>query len=485
MIREPNAQAAIDLAEELDRRNLGVCFKEDSPLLSMHTAATVDFAKPRLGVAPGYTPTAFDVCAESAVVPMGCERSVHDEALDDAVLVIADAVRQHVSFAKNTVRPLIKTLVDRLEVALKAMPTEATYNPTIERVELPEPMRSNVFESLVEEYVNATQLPNVGPLDLPARDAAAVSAMLVTGNKLMDGDIAIWAQRMGDAFFEDVWANVFTRAGGATPKTFAQLVDDKETGVDASLAIFLLARACMDNVPEGVVAALDAYRRDVGEVMEQAGVCLVQAIQRTRMFESTGMMVLSANKDRVRVIASVYDQWLENGGNVAALFGSMLSGRPRYHAGAITEEATDNIARWERENRLMTDTLRNRRFSDTLALIEFKTLQLIDENCQAIFGPVLDDQPVDPSSPVVDEAVQAVRDYIATLKFEDVENLWCVCTQLVAGKLFSYTDALRILEGLDEAARINPDLTPNEAALQSTISYVVDYVFDQLHVHEL
>ena len=82
MIRVQNAQTAIDLAQEFDRRGLGIGCKEDSILHSLHSAATIDFIHPTASAPNGYMPTAEDIVAESSIVPEGADRSAHDSELE-------------------------------------------------------------------------------------------------------------------------------------------------------------------------------------------------------------------------------------------------------------------------------------------------------------------------------------------------------------------------------------------------------------------
>jgi len=189
MIRENNAQSAIDAAVEFDKRNLGLTFKSGSFLEPLCAAASVDFKVPTNLAEREYIPSAQAISAISAMVPLGCERAPHELVLDRVVVDVADAVRSHIFFAKNTVRPIVKELVDRMEAALKAQPAEATFNPSIVRLGIPAPLESNLFEGLVEEFSTLSYRAINASANLPSVEREQLPAMLTTGNAVVDGDI--------------------------------------------------------------------------------------------------------------------------------------------------------------------------------------------------------------------------------------------------------------------------------------------------------
>ena len=481
MIRQETAEAAIAIAEEFDKRGLQITFADDSLLHALHTSATVDFNVPAPYRAEGYTPTGTQIQAESSFVPLGAAVSAHDDALDQCVGRIAQAVRQHVSFARNTVSPLVKELADRVQVALQAMPQEATFNPTIVRVDLPEPMLSNVFQSMVDDYRRVQYAAVRDVMPLPEHTGEEVQALLTTGVKLVDNDIQVWAQRLGASFFETVWATVFTRSPTARG-TFAKLIDDRKTGPDAALAVYLLAKKLLDNPPEGVSGSLADYRDTLQRLIEQAGLRLIQAYDDKSRQEKNGLLVLSHDKSEVRVVAQVYDQWLGGGANVASLFGNLLGDKPRFHVHAIDEEAQDHIATWERYNAYLTSTLADRRHVDALKVIQFKLEQLVAENLSTCFATAVETTQLTLETPIVQEALAKANDYLRSLSPKELENTWQVCTVLIAAKVFFYTDAYDILMGVDEALAENPGMEPAEAALLSMSKYVVRFMAEQLSV---
>jgi hypothetical protein len=487
MIRETNAQAAIDLAQEFDRRGLGISFKEDSLLKTLYVAGTVDFVTPTVSAPDGYNPTAQDVMSDSLCPQLGSERSAHDEALDQAVEMIQSHVRSHISFAKNVVRPVLQDLVERVEAGLKAMPESATFNPEVKRVDLPAPMLSNVFEGMVTEFAEITYFPITSALDMPALSGEEVIALLDTGSKLVDGDIATWAASQGTEFFRQVFAVVFTRALDI-PKgaNYTTLIDDPVTGADAAVACFLLAKKLIDSPPEGMGMSLNEYRRAVGEVLSQSGLRLAQAYETKARQEKAGQLILTYNRNEVRVLAPVYDKWVEGGGSGAALFGNLLTDSPSLYGGMIDSKSAELVQIWERQNRLLTSALQNRRFRDTVTLLHMKVESVVADHMVACFGPLVESvETLDFQNPVVREAMTRITSYIDGLTPDDIGSLWKMCTELVAGCIFYYTDSLKILEGINACCASNPDIDPEEAALMSAVEYVVDYLVDQLYVFDL
>ena len=486
MIRVQNAQTAIDLAQEFDRRGLGIGCKEDSILHSLHSAATIDFIHPTASAPNGYMPTAEDIVAESSIVPEGADRSAHDSELEEATIVVADGIRQQVSFAKNTVRPLVAALVEAVESGLKAMPLDATFNPEIIRVTLPQPMLANSLGDLVSQYSSVTYFPLSQPIGLDALDDAGVEALLMTGSKAVDGDIAAWISTKGISFFTNVYRVVFTRDAGVDG-SFTSIIDKKTDGVDAALACFLMAKNLFDNPPSGVEMSLNEWKRVVGDVLAQSGLRLAQASEQVARQEQAGQLILTYSKDAVHVVGSVYDRWVDGGGQPAALFGNVLSDNPTFYAGAINEGASEYKGIWENLNRLLTMTLLNRRYRDTMELLRFKSEALLADHLDACFGQLANGSTLSFETPVVKEAMQRINTFIDGITIDQLGDgcVWPICTALVAGCIFYYASAQQILEGIDVAAKANPDAPVEEAALISVIEYIVDWVVDQLYVYDL
>ena len=482
MIRTQIAQAAIDLTQEFDKRNLGLTFKSNSLLETLYASTTLDFHAP--AQAPSFEPTASDISLDTAFIPYGASRPPHDVALDNAIIEIADAARHHMDVARNKVRPIIQEFYERVEAAVKAMPTAATYNPEIVKLRLPEPMENAQFGTLVDEFRGTPSFEVELTVDLPAVDEAGLAALMTLNNTTLDADIGNWMARLGPTFFQDVYRQVFSDA--ARGAGLSQAIGNIVTGADAACAAFIMSKNLLDNPPSGLSMALGEYRSRLDGVIKASATKLLRSYDLFKAWEDTKTVLLSTTDACVRVCGSVFDAWTAEGGNTAVLLGAALSDRSMHTAAELAERATQYLDVWGQHNRTLTHTLTSRRYIDTITMLKFKTEQLLSDRATQCFDELVGTEAeINFAAPCVQQAKLNCERLIESYTNEDLGSLWRICVEIVAQGIFHYTDAYKLLMGIDKAMEDDPRLTIDLAAEQSMAEYLIDYVVDQMELFQL
>lgn len=493
MIPVEIARTAIDLAQEFDRRGLRLNSRADAPLQTLVSASTLEFKDAR-GVViteaernAAYEPTPESIHQETTFPSaQDATRSVHDFEMESMIDELSGAVSQHLSFAKNTVSPLVKEYAAKVTAALAAYPESASYTPDVQRWDIPAPMLNPSFEDSVREYKDTPYVPLVKHMSLPCMDTEQLLQAIKTGSSSADDEITAWLTTKDSEFVSGAYHAVFTNENvGSFGASFETIVTDESNGVDAALVVYLLAKRLIDNPPEGTTSSLAAYRTEMGEYLQQAGLRLSQAYDKRELDLKTELLILSKNEHQVRVFAPVYDNWLANGGNNAILFGNLLSDRPALFLPGMVDKAQEFLANWERQNRFLTATMQNKRFTEAKKTLIFQAEQLMHENLQAIYGEFASTTELSFTTTEVAKAAQLVQEYVETLREEAIGDIWEVASRVVAERIFYYTDAYCILTGINDACKQNPNIDVNEAALLSTIEYVCEYVCDQLVVSDI
>lgn len=502
MLRQESIQAAIDLAQELDRRGLGIVAVPGSEVATLVDASGCPIEKPAEFVnnidelSRDYTPDVESIIRDSSMTVTDKDgapiSTPHAETLEEKVVALADCIGPHLAYARNTVKPAVNEYHKRVSDALNALPTSATYNPTLVKVDLPEPLQSPMILDAIGEFRGGTVMQDVKRANGPGLTGEEVIGHLTSGNAALDGEVGIWAQRLGADFFAMVWASAFSQVGmeGVQGRSFVSIVEDTETGADAALAVFLLARRLQDNPPEGTVSTLEEWRVTVGDLLVQAGIRMNHAVEDLQRAKGLQLLIKSVSADgqTIKVLAPVYDEFIAAGGHDAQIFGSVLSGERRVYVPGIVEKASEYVLLWERQNRLLTAALVNRRYADAQSLAIFKLEELLAENLSTYFPPEAFGGAVVDSinTPIVNTVIQEAKSYIGSLDADRLEDLWAVATHVIAKIVFGYTNAYEILVGINRACASNPDLPTGEAALLSTIDYVIDYItMTQLSVVDL
>ncbi len=492
MIPAQTAQEAIPLAEQLESLGRRLQPTPDSPLAKLVSASHVPVYGTVIpvveGESPGeeYVPDAPSIEAETRFPSPAHENlSEHDVLMDSMITDLAEQVGNHLTFAKNTVRPLIKDFVDAVSAQLSAYPDNGSYTPTVVRVDMPEVGLMSQIEGEAAKFKEGVYRPITSAISLPAIESSEVIALMKTGSAAMDAAIDLWVNEMGEGFFVNAYNVAFCASAQGVTDTPEAILRDKVSGSANLVALFLMARRLLENPPENSGYSLTDYRVAVGELVEQLGLRLSTAYEDRARNISQQNLLLASNKDTAWVCAPVYDQWIAEGKNVAVLFGNLLLDRPNVSVPAITQDAQLCLEMWERQNRFLTITLQNRKADAAKDTLNFCTLKLVGDNLEKCFGEVAGGQSLTMDTPIVAQALAEAKQYVMSLDNESLKDLWMVGTNIVAAKIFSYSCAMDILSGIDEAARNNPDIDPAEAALLSTVAYVSAYVVDQIELLDL
>lgn len=477
MIPQSNAKSAISVAQEFDRRGLIMAAVPGTPLdklVNLSNALPLSQA-----ASTEYLPDAGIIEAASAGFLDGAP-SEHTLELDALGTQIASAVTQHLNFAKNVVRPVVEELVNEVQADINALTIHPEYSLDVVTIDLPEPMISSSFEEMVEEFSDVSYMPINGYMSLPSMNPIEIMEHMVTGVSDIDESITTWATRRGDSFIQSVWDTVFTHE--PTQARFEILVSNQDTGIDASIAVFLLCKRLYDNPPEGTPISLVKYNEQIAELRNQAALRIHHGYEDYARSNSLGLVIRKVTKNELFVNGEVYRKWIEQGGKNAVLFGSVLSDRPAKYVADLNAKASEFVQTWEQHNHMLSVTVRNKRFVCYKTILLERTEQVISNNLKECFGPVANNRPLTTELEEVKQGVECLKAYIDTLTEQDFNNLWTVCTKAACRAGFFYTSAECILFGIEKACKENPNIEIREAALLSLVEYVTDYVCDQIQV---
>lgn len=493
MLRKEITQSAIDLAQDLDRRNIGLVAKNGT-LLSQLVACSVVQTVPEVsfGQSPeelraAYQPDPVEIERESgmqAVVTVGEETtplgSAHSETLEAAVTALQDVVGPQLQFARNIVKPAVVEFHKRLEAALNTIPTTATFNPIIRKICAPEPLNGAALIEAIEEFKDEPFLPITSNLQAPALSGQQVLDLMLTGNKVVDADIEMWAVRVGLEHLELVWGSVFADAG--TGQTYDRLIENTITGADSAMTVYLLARKLIDNPIEGVTMTLADWRVAVGALLRQSALRLNHALANCRQDDEVGLLLMTWNSKEISVNKTVYDRFIERGGSDAILFGNVLSDSPAVYVDAILAKGTAHVETWERQNTLLSAATAHRWHSNAREMVAVKAEEMIADHLQEFYV-----QPgeagvaaLSMNHPDVQDALGKIRTYVDGLDEVGLRDLWKVATWVIAGCVFHYSSAYQLLSGINRYCELNPEMSAAEAAMVATIDYLTDFVVSQL-----
>lgn len=475
MISKNAANVAINITQEFDRRRL--VLTPSGPLAELVSSSCLTDV-----VAEGsdYLPDAEFI--ESMSRGYNEEgTSQHDQQLAVFGDEIAKPVAQHLNFAKNVVRPIISEFVNAVAADIEALPVDVQYSRNVVQVKLPAPLASAAFIGMVDEFKGVPYEPVNAYVNLGQKAGSEVIECLVTGASDTDAAIQAWAVQKGEAFFQRVWDSVFTDA--PTPERFDSLIQDSIDGVDAAITVFLIAKRVYNEPPEGTGVSLVDYNQKLADLRNQAALRIDQGLESYNRAVRTGLLIQRVSDTDLWVNAEVYAKWMSEGGTPGVLFGSVMSGRPVRFVGDLNDKAEEFKALWEQTNSMLTAKARNNRFVNVKQILRERGEKIIGDNLAPIFGTTVPEgQEISKDLPGYQQAVKCLHEAVDIVREGEMKDLWMLGTRLICGAAFYFTDAGKILTGIDQACKDNANIDIREAALVSLVEYVTDFVADMMTI---
>lgn len=405
----------------------------------------------------------------------------HDTMMDAFIHDISKSVSNHISYAKNIVKPII---VEYVEDVQKSLGQE--INPVsqfkISMVELPKPMQNAGFETSINKYAEKPFLVPSTSLYLGEIAPQGILDLMLTGSKEYDEGVKEWFVNKGDLFFMDIWNNLFRDFKISKPSTaftFDSCLNSisKEL-VDYALAIHLLSRKLYDEVPENTGLDLPKYREIVAQYREASAIKLNLEYIKYEAVLKNKTLVASIDTDGkgLSVHGAVYREWLKSGGCNETLLG-MLVGRDTFYNQSLIDEAKDRFIKDWNTYALFTKTAnKNNQFNRIKDILTISFAKILENMSSTERETVA-------TMPAFTQTMESkFKEELLKLKTSDTEDIFNTCTILVCRARFYYTDAEKILSGINLAVKANPSIDIREAALLSSIEYVIDYISDQMQV---
>jgi hypothetical protein len=409
--------------------------------------------------------------------------SLHDQFQDSALDTLIKAVQKHVGFAKNVVKPTVveyaQLVRERLQVAV---PPSAASLFTVETVELPELLMQIDFTELLTPYRNKPAAVPATRLNLAEKSGDELLALMQLGDKALDGCIAGWYSRKGDAWFKNIWQNFFMseniyRSNDTYTDLRNILTVNPFDRADYGLAIYLWGRRLYDEIDSSYTQSnLAGYQALCAEWRDFGGCLIDEAQRRLTLYDQNQTLVVDTVSSRklIRVYGTAYRAWLETGGSPEILFGLLLSGKRIFNRSGIDLEVNELKQRWHTYVLFHNASENNRLFDlfkDILS-VQFETV---------LTHVLADEKSFIEKTPHYYDTVRAK--FNCELKCLKADSLKCIddtALKLICRSKYYYTQAEAILTDIQNAADVNPDIDVREAALLATINYVTDYVADQL-----
>lgn len=467
MLTKEALDEALPLAQSFDTKDIVLEPIEGTPLAEL-VKQTI--------ILPESNSSNVDLVASvesTNVIEQGINGSGHDVVMDEIVLAGAKAVRNHISFAKNVVAPVVGQYIDLVEEDIVNLPISGLNKFEIKQYKLPEPFESHSFRDSLLLFKD-TPFEEYGfNLRLPSLDTEAITELLHTGSIDIDDYVNNWIARVGIDFIYGVYSTVFQvnqNTGDDYSKSLSlrKLMDDRINGEDFTLAIYLLTNKLHNNPPEDTENSLDEFNSLILKLRNQSGNKLYRLDSEVETAYRNDKLVKTVlNNHQILVYSAVYEDWITGGGDNDILLGSLVSDNTYYTLDRITEDAVELKALWENFKKIEERTATNNKFN------------YVKESLTRNFNKLLVEQnEVDVNRR--DTCIKVFKEELALITTNELSHICDVALKLITRSMFYNTDAERILTSIEKNSKENPSITPREAALITTIELITDWVSAQM-----
>lgn len=411
--------------------------------------------------------------------------SPHSLSVDSIVTTLAKAIRGHLAIAQSVVKPVIQQFAERLETALSETPLrDPSTQFDLQIADLPEFAKDASFLATIERYEgkNRPILPSTS-MHLPMPEMSTfIQDYLAVGESTVDQWIHQWATTLGMEFFQDVLTAFFKcHLDGSVvemkyaPEDVFGLRSHKQLNVALALSLISQKLYHTDQVPATSIN-LAGYRENIQEIREFAGVLIHSILKKWDLNEKHQLMVLDMDLTHYKctVLGPVYRQWLSQGGSPEIIYGMLLSGESQKTPTGLTENQDRYLEQWKSYVVYHHASSRNQQLSQFKELVELIFVELLSDKSEEELA-YLTEHPQFSYQKALAEEVQSI-------KLPDLANIHSVAMRVICRARFPYTSAEVLLSGIEEAMQMDPALTVREAALISTIHYIVDFLADQMDV---
>lgn len=402
----------------------------------------------------------------------------HGLQLDGVIKDLSRVVTAHVSYARTVVKPLVVEFAKDIEEYLTTYKSKTAGELfEVQVMALPELASDESFLDTLKPYQKKTVLRPDLKFRLGLKTKEELLGLITYGYDRTDKLVLDWASHQSEEFLTRIYNSFFTQE--SVPDIISYPDIDRLNvfeRLDHALAILLMATKLFSNVDDSASDVdLQVYRNTAAQYRDYAGALVCDCLYKISTFIKTETLVIETSPDRykVKVNGEVYRQWLQEGGTPEAILGLVVAGGTGSSKAAIDSKKAEYLTAW---NSFCTFYGADQSNKSITAFKEF----LLSRFAITLKELSDDEQAYILKTPKYYSIVnQLAQTYVDGLKKDDMKDVFGVALMMVAQFRFYYTSAFNILNDINEAARINPNVDVREAALLAVVNYLVDYLSAQ------
>lgn len=477
MISQKNAMATIGLAKHFAGKGQAVCPKPHTVLSECvrYTNLTDSRLVPNdSGLEENLM---FEMAAHALeIVSTGTEKtpSEHDAYMDQVSESIAKAVVGHVNFARNIVKPVVLEVGEKIRQSLDKQSAVVKLQDKVQIVQLdvPELVGDASFMNDLEVY---KQKPIVEPSVVAGhatKTKEEILPLILTGSQDTDEKIINWYSNLDAKWVDAAWSKYFSKEPGTVVLNLSLF-----NKLNLGIFLYLLGGKMMEDVTHNQTPmGLPAYKQAMADLKEHGGRLIVSSLSMIRAFDKTKRVVVEVSGllGYCHVYAPNYQAWLKDGGSPEALLGLVVSDSTNAFHTPLLEEKSKLEKAWSSYVSFSNTDSALKKFD------EFKSNVILAVRDSYSHASDLEKQAWADIPNFEQNAAKILEEEVEDLRAADMQMPYDVALRVVCRSRFFYTGAEKILSGIQAVIEENNKIEPREAATISVITYVADYMANQM-----
>jgi hypothetical protein len=406
--------------------------------------------------------------------------TLHSVTMDNMVEILAKSIKKHLVFARTVVKPLVGSYYERVvEDLSKATIPSPSEQFEIRCMELPDLVNDVAYMSQFDRYKDKHyRLDDNSPYNMAHIPLEIIERYIDSANVEVNQSLHALLTTLPSDYLKNIWDGFFTHSDSHTailPSMVASM-----NAYDKLYVGLFLYQMC-DNLYEPTDEAITGmtlreWQDRIIELKDYAGSLVANNYYQIEQLDTQGFMILSVNSSKKYCLVSgkLYNAWIKEDNSPEVLFGLIVSDKGLITVNSINDAKEELLKEWN-----LYYNVNLARFSvEKLALFK----RLLVERFY-LFMKDTDSDEVDYRSdhPKYHEIVRHKLDtVIESLSNKDMDDIFIICLKLIAQCRFYYTSAYDILNGVNNAIEVNPNISVRDAALISTIEYIGDYLSAQI-----
>ncbi len=475
MISSQNFLATRTLAEALQAKDITLVPKPNSILFDLVSNSSMNnvFTSNSSDTVDNYLNYMSIDIASITDNPESLYNNIFYSTVDN----LSKVVIGHISIAKNDIKPLVTDFAEKIQEFLEKNKV-TDLNCELEIISL---LPSEALE--YNPLINDLKVYKGGSVEIPRnilrfspRTNEELTSMFVTGDKQLDIMNLQWLSDKPSNYLLDIWTNYFVKGERYIYENLNnETIFDKS---DISLVIYLFSLYLLNNPSEDIKSSLTEYESNIADLRNFAGTVLVNCINMINMYNNSDTLIVENNfyKKYIKVNGYVYKKWLSEGGDNTILLGLLISKENVKNINLINQMSEKLKSNWDQYCSLYKINKKNNLINEFKSFI-LNNLQFslsektqLEKNYESINGSSYD------------TIVKLVKEEIDKIGLPDLNDPYRISLLLVAKCRFFFTNSYEILNDIDEAGKINPNLSPRDAATIATIYNLLDYFLEQMAV---